>query len=118
MTCMSALVPSDVGSKVGELLFDGLHYNIIMLAPATNKSGITPQVFQRLSQPDLHAKILNLVANRMQPASSVLTLQKQACGSCVTPSPAATTKRNSLAGTRDGKARVNQTMCEGYASLK
>lgn len=59
----------------------------------------------------------------MQPASSALALQKQACGSCITPSPAATSKRNSLAATRTRERQrekmqpTNQTVCEGYSFL-
>jgi hypothetical protein len=86
----------------------------MMLASSTNKPRISPHAFERLSQPDLHAKILSLVANRMQPSSSALLLMKDGCGSCVTPSPAAT-KRNSLAATRtkELKHKANQTVCEG-----
>lgn len=111
---LSQVFPTEVSSKLASLLLDGALHIIYMHSLATNKSVAQQQSVPRLSQPDLHAKILNLVANRMQPTSSALLLQKQSCGSCVAPSPAAT-KRNSLAATRmkDKQSRVNQTVCNG-----
>ena len=37
----------------------------------------------KLAQPDLHHRILDIVANRMKPESSKLILQKQLCNVCV-----------------------------------
>lgn len=90
---------------------------------STNKAKSRVQHIQKLSQPDLHIKILNLVANRMDPTNSSLVLEKQACDSCVHrgPSPSiCSTKKNSLASTRahDAGKKINRTMYEGRDSLK
>lgn len=90
---------------------------------STNKAKSRVQNIQKLSQPDLHIKILNLVANRMDPTNASLVLEKQACDSCVNrvPSPSiCSTKKNSLASTRAQEAHkmINRTMYEGRDSLK
>lgn len=89
---------------------------------STNKARSRVQNIQKLSQPDLHIKILNLVANRMDPINTGLVLEHQACDSCVSrvPSPSiCSTKKNSLASTRAQEhKKINRTIYEGRDSLK
>ena len=90
---------------------------------ATNKAKSRVQHIQKLSQPDLHIKILNLVANRMDPTNNSLLLEKQACDSCVQrgPSPSICSTKKKRFSTYTALAagkKINITMYEDRDSIK
>ena len=73
-----------------------------MSASSANRLQGNLSALRKSSQADLHMKIINIVASRMNPINSKFTQDKQICGSCVSQVPMIDlSKKNNIAGGRN-----------------